>query len=272
MPHVLLFMCYITRGHTAEGEWLSRLCQGGGWGKREVGGGLSVPLCICHIRAVTFSNFFFFFFLRSTARCRNHCSVQRCTALVSDSAKETNRDGEEEELVSVECCVTGDLCIDSPQLPPSPLSSATHSPPTLDHLLPVQRFWDRVPSNHWMRCLSALCVYMSLRQGRGSVLSPCRQLPACSLRVWPRHNILQLMSERRRMHDSRSIFCLTGGALCALPPRCWGRGIFMSRCRWRVNKEGMGGGVKDEMETRGETWACECEREREVDAHAEGGA
>ena len=39
---VLCYTCYVMWGHTAEGKWLSRLCQGGGRGGGE-GPGVPPP-------------------------------------------------------------------------------------------------------------------------------------------------------------------------------------------------------------------------------------
>lgn len=89
-----------------------------------------------------------------------------------------------------------------------PLSSATYLPPALDQLLPMQRFCDGIPSNHWMGCLSVLSQCMSLLQVVLCVQrSLCTQPRAYNVCAWgtTQYNALDV---RWCMHGSRSIFWL----------------------------------------------------------------
>ena len=123
----------------------------------------------------------------SRKRC---CSWMHCT--------QRHREGR----ICVYCCVTEDLCIDSLSSAPSlPLSSATHFSPALDQLLPVQRFCDGTLSNHWIGCLSAPSVCMSVLQ-----VVLCAQLVQ-HVCMGKSHGTLRLMSDGACMAVEASSGC-----------------------------------------------------------------
>lgn len=136
------------------------------------------PLCIHRILTVTFSCS-----KKHSKVSQSPLCAKMYRACVGQCQGDSQRWGRGRVSVCIMLCHRRSLhrLSSTPSLPPSFLS-ATHSPSALDHLLPVQRFLDRILSNHWMRCFSALCVY-EFAPGCDFVLSLCRQLPACSLRV-----------------------------------------------------------------------------------------
>lgn len=101
---------YIMQGHTAEGEWLSRL-------RGEVVvrvGGVCVPWCICDAAYIVYIQWPSLIF--STRRRFAHCKdvLHLCWTL-----QRRHSDTGEERFVAGDCCVTGDLRIDSLSLTPS---------------------------------------------------------------------------------------------------------------------------------------------------------
>lgn len=126
------------------------------------------------------------------------------------------------------------------------LSSATHSPPALDQLLPMQRFCDGTLSNHWMGCLRVsllqvvFCVQRSL----------CTQLLAHSVRSGMSHSILRLMSDGACMAVGASSGCrrYTLGFTASLLRE---KHIY-EEMSVKGEQGGSGGGVRDERETGGE--------------------
>lgn len=161
LRHAVRYTRYIMWGHTAEGEWLSRLTE-------ELvvkgGGGAACPLlymwrCLHHIRTYCDRHWFF-----STGKA--WLAAKMCCTRVRqcrEDARRRRRGG---------ICGWRLLChwrslhrltlldtTTTPPPPPPPLSSATYSPPALDQLLPMQRFYNGTLSNYCTGCLRSVCVY-----------------------------------------------------------------------------------------------------------------
>lgn len=114
-----------------------------------------------------------------------------CRSCVVQHEEDAKRHGERRDLrleiaVSLEISAyTPSHRHPAPHSPPPPLSSATHLPPALDRLVPMQRFYYGTLSNHRMGCLSVLSVCL-LQVVFCTERSRCSMFLACNLCGWGR--------------------------------------------------------------------------------------
>lgn len=115
-------------------------------------------------------------------------TAKTCRSCVVQREEDAKRHGERRDL-RLEIAVSPEISAYTPShrhpTPPPPLSSATHLPPALDQLVPMQRFYYGTLSNHRMGCLSVLSVCL-LQVVFCTLRSWCSMLLACNLCVWGR--------------------------------------------------------------------------------------
>lgn len=127
-------------------------------------------------------------------QCRKRTALlteKACRSCVVQREEDDKRHGERRDL-RLEIAVSPKISAytpshrhPAPHSPPPPLSSATHLPPALDQLVPMQRFYYGTLSSHRMGCLSVLSVYL-LQVVFCTQRSWCSMLLACNLCGWGR--------------------------------------------------------------------------------------
>lgn len=115
-------------------------------------------------------------------------TAKTCRSCVVQREEDAKRHGERRDL-RLEIAVSSEISAYTPShrhpTPPPPLSSATHLPPALDQLVPMQRFYYGTLSNHRMGCLSVLSVCL-LQVVFSAQCRQCSMLLTCNLCVWGR--------------------------------------------------------------------------------------